>query len=158
MFDRGDCALRNVRIDRDLRRRRNDNGNLDGGNARDVNIVRNVDVVGNISDIGNVDHVRNAGNLGIVGNVRFRLKQHCFIIDANVNVAHCSGRRCSNGNSIGIYRDRQSWGQLRSSRTDNDRIAHGRYRGTDSVGTDHADGYISVRCFVSYDKPFPVPD
>jgi hypothetical protein len=86
MLDLGDCALRNVRIDRDLRRRRNDNGNRDGGN------------------VGNVDNLRDAGNVGIVGNVRFRLEQHCFIVGANVNVAHNAGRRCSNGNSVGIYR------------------------------------------------------
>jgi len=104
MFDRGDCALGNVRIDRDLRRRRDGDGNRDAGDVGNGNIVRNVDVVGNISDIGNVDNLRNDGNVGIVGNVRFRFEQHCFIV--NANVAHNSGRRCSNGNSVGIFRDR----------------------------------------------------
>ena len=161
MFDRGDCALGNVRFDRDLRRRRDGDGNRDagdGGNVGNGNIVRNVNVVGNIGDIWNVDNLGNDGNVGIVGNVRFRLEQHCFIVDANLNVAHNAGRRRSNRTSVGIYRDRQSWGQLRSSRTYDDRIARCGYRGTDSVGTDHADGCISVRCFVSYDKPFPVPN
>ena len=141
MFDPGDCALGNVRIDRDLRRRRNDNGNNDAG---DDGIVRNV------------DYPRDAGNVRIVGNVRFRLEQHCFIL--NANVAHNSGRRCSNGNSVGIYRDRQSWRQLRSNRTHNERSAHCRYRWTDSVGTSHAGGCISVSCSVFYDKPVPVPN
>jgi hypothetical protein len=149
MLDLGDCALRNVRIDLDLRRRRNDNGNGDADHSSNV---------GHNCNVRNVDFVRDAGNLGIVGNVRFRLKQHRFIVDANVDVAHNPGRRCSNGNSLGLYRDWQSWAQLRSSRTNDDRIAHCGYRGTDSVGTDHADGCVSVRCFVSYDKPFPVPN
>jgi len=153
MFDPGDCALGNVRIDRYLRRRRNDSGNRNGGNVGNGNIVRNVAVVGNISDIGNVDNLRNDGNVGIVGNVRFRLEQHGFIV--NANVTHNSGRRSSNGNSVGIYRDRQSWGQLRGSGTNDKRIAPcvcGR------VGTNDAQHYLSARCFVSDDKHFPVPD
>jgi hypothetical protein len=153
MFDPGDCALGNVRIDRDLRRRRDGDGNRDAGDGGNVG---NVNVVGNISDIGNVDNLRNDGNVGIVGNVRFRFEQHCFIV--NANVAHNSGRRCSNRNSVGIHRDRQSWGQLRGGRTDNDRIAHCGYRGTHSVGTNHADDCISLRGFVFYDKPIPVPN
>jgi hypothetical protein len=108
MFDRWDFAIGNVRIHRDLRRRRNGyrrhdvchrgNGGLHG-NVRDVNVV------GNIGNIGNVDDLRNAGHVGIVGNMRLRLKQHCFIVDSNVNVAHNAGWRRSNRNSVGIYRD-----------------------------------------------------
>jgi hypothetical protein len=104
MLDRWDCAIGNVRIDLDLRRRRN--GNFDVGDAGNVNIVRNVDIVGNISDVGNVDNLRDAGNVGIVGNVWFRLEQRCFIVDANVNGTHNAGRRRSDWTSFGIYRDR----------------------------------------------------
>jgi hypothetical protein len=90
--------------------------------------------------------------------VRFRLKQHRFIVDSDINGANGAGRRRPNRNSDGIYRDQQSGGQFRSSRTNNDRIAHGRHRGTDSIGTNHADGYTSARCFVYHDKPIPVPN
>ena len=146
MLDRWDCALGNVRIDSDLRRRRNDNGSRDVGN---------VDVVGNISDVGNVDKFRDTGDVGIVGNVRFRLEQHCIIVDAKLNVAHNSGRGCSNGNSVGIFRDRQSRGQLRSSRTNNDRIAH---CGANSGGASRTDGYISECRLTFCDKPVPMPE
>jgi hypothetical protein len=112
MLDRRGLAIGNVRIDRNLRRRRNDNGNRDRGN------------VGNISDIGNFDNLRDDGHFGIVGHVRFRLERHCFIVGANLNDVDNAGRRCSNRNSVGIYRDRQSWGQLRSSGTNDQRIAH----------------------------------
>jgi hypothetical protein len=123
MLDRGQRALRHVRIERDLRRRRNGNGNRDagdGGNGGNVNIVRNV------------GSFRN-GNIGLVGDVRFRLEQHGF--SANVNVAHNVGRRGSNRNSVGIYRDRQSWGQFRSGGTDGQRSAH---RGYARVGPNDA--------------------
>jgi hypothetical protein len=149
MFDLGNCALGHVRIDRHLRRRRNDDGNRDASNVGDVNIVRNVNVVGNIGDIRNVDNLRDAGNVGIVGNVRFRLEQHCFIVDANLNVAHNTGRRRSNRTSVGIYRDRQSWGQLRSCGTDHKRIAHS---GDGTVGANDASRYISACCFIHDDK------
>ena len=79
---------------------------------------RDSNVIGNFGDIGNVDHLRDAADLGHVRNVRLRLKQHCFVFDANIDVADGAGRRRSNRNSVGIYRDRQSWGQLRSSGTD----------------------------------------
>jgi len=72
--------------------------------------VGNVNVVGNVSDIGNVDNFGTTGNVGIVGNVRLRFKQHCFIVDPNVNVAHNAGRRRANRNSAGIFRDWQSRG------------------------------------------------
>jgi hypothetical protein len=147
MLHHRNFAIGNVRIDRYLRWRGDGNGNhdtCDGGNV----------VIGNITDIGNVDNLRDAGNLGTVGNVRFRLEQRCFIVDANVNVTHDAGRRCSNGTPIGIYRDRQSWGQLRCSRTNNDRIAHCGYRGSD---TDDAHHHLYARCFIHDDKPIPVP-
>jgi hypothetical protein len=112
MLDLGNFAVGNVRIDRDLRRRRNGRRSRDArhrGNVGHHGNIGNVDVVGNVSDIGNVDNLRNAGNDGVVGNVRFRLK-YCFIVDPNVNVAHNAGRRRSNRDSVGFYGDQQSWG------------------------------------------------
>jgi hypothetical protein len=146
MFDCGDCALRNVRIDRYLRRRRNDNGSRDagdGGNVGDHGDVWDVNIVRNVDNLG------DAGNVGIVGNVRFRLEQHCFIVGANVDVARNAGQRCSNGDSVGIYRNRQSWGQLRSSGTDDKRIAH---CGDSTVGANDANRYISACCFICDNK------
>jgi hypothetical protein len=137
MFDRGDRALGDVRINRYLRRRRNFNGNRNAGDSGDLNIVRNVDVVGNIGDIRNVDNLRDDGNFGIVGNVRLRLRQHGFIVDANVNGANNPGWRCSHGNSDGIYRDRQSWSQLRRGGTND-------YRGP--------------HCFICSGGHFPMPN
>jgi hypothetical protein len=153
MFDLGECPLGNVRIDRDLRRRRNDGGNRGGSNVGDVNIGRNVDVVGNIGDIGNVDNLGDDGNVRIVGNVRFRLEQHGFIVGANI--AHNAGRRCSNGTSVGICRGRQSGGQLCSCGTNDERIAQCVY---DGAGTNHAHHYLCAHCFIYDDKLFPVPN
>jgi hypothetical protein len=158
MLDPWDCAIGNVRIDLDLRRRRNGNGNFDGGNAGNVNIVRNVDIIRNVSDVGAVDNVRHAGNLGIVGNVWFRLEQRCLIVDANVNVTHNTGRRRSDRTSVGIDRDRQSWGQLPGSGTDAERISLCEYRGAKCVGTKHTRGYIPTRCFIYDDERLPVPN
>jgi len=79
MLDAGDCTFGNVRIDRDLRRRRYGSGNRntgyggDHGNVGNVNVVRNVDVVRNIRDLRNVDNLGDDGNVGVVGNVRLRL-------------------------------------------------------------------------------------
>jgi hypothetical protein len=143
MLDPGDYALGNVRIDLDLRRRRNDNGNRDAGDIGNVNIVRDV------------DNLRDAGNLGIVGNVRFRLEQYCFIVGANVDVTHNVGWHCSNGNPAGIYRDRKSWGQLRSSGANDERAAPCGYGG---AGPNDARHYLSARCFIRDDKHFAVPD
>jgi len=109
MFDRGDFAIGNVRIARDLRRRWNGNRNRDARDRR-IDIVRTIDIVGNLGDVGRVDILRNAGNVRVVGNVRLRLKQHCFIVVSNVNVAHPAGRQRSNRSSVGILRDWQSWG------------------------------------------------
>jgi hypothetical protein len=158
MLDRGDCAFRNVRIDRDLRRRRNDNGKRntgdrgDHGSAGNVIIVRNVDLVRNIRDLRNIDDLRDDGNVGLVGDVRLRLGQHGFIVDANF--AHNSGRGCSSGNSAGIYRDRQSWSELRSGGTDDKRIApcvYGRAR------TNDPERCLSAHGFIGDDKHYPVP-
>ena len=158
MLDPGDFAIGNVRIDRDLRRRRNGSRNRSAryrGNAGNVDLHGNVDIIGNVSDIGNVDNLRDAGNLGLVGNVRLRLKQHCLFIDSYVNVADDAGWRRSNRNSVGIYRDRQSWGQLRGSGTDDERIAHCGQRG---AGANDAHCYISAHCFIAHDKHYAGPD
>jgi hypothetical protein len=153
MLDRGDRAFRNVRIDRDLRRRRNDNGKRntgdrwDHGSAGNVIIVRNIDLVRNIRDL------RDDGNVGLIGDVRLRLGQHGFIV--NANFAHNSGRGCSSGNSAGIYRDRQSWSELRSGGTDDKRIApcvYGR------AGANDPERYLSAHGFIGDDKHYPVPN
>src|SRR5467141_4913154 len=107
MLDLGDFAIVNVRIHRELRRRRH--GRWIGG-ACHRGDVGNVDLVGNVSDIGNVDNLGDAGNLGDVGNVRLRLKQYRLIVDSNVNVAHNIGWQRSNRNSVGFDGDQQSWG------------------------------------------------
>jgi hypothetical protein len=41
--------------------------------------------------------------------VRLRLKQHCFIVVSNVDVAHNVGHRRSNRSPVGILPDWQSW-------------------------------------------------
>jgi hypothetical protein len=67
MLDFGDFAIRNVRIHRELRRRRNGRWNYGarhGGDVGNVDAVGHIDVVRNISDTGNVDHVRDDGNRG----------------------------------------------------------------------------------------------
>ena len=121
MFDRGDFANGNVRIPRYLRWRRNGNGkrNRDArhrgnvghhGNVGNINVVGNIDVVGNLGDFGSVDILRDAGNVRVVGNVRLRLKQHGFVVVANVDVAHNVGRPRSNRSPVGILPDWQSWG------------------------------------------------
>jgi hypothetical protein len=161
MLDLGDRAIIYVRIHRELRWRGRGNGNHGAGHRGDVgnvDLVRNVDLIRNFSDIGNVDHLRHAGNLGHVGNVWFRLKQHCFIVDADVNLTHDPGRRRSNRNSVGIYRDWQSWGQLGGSCTNTERVAQCGFRRTDCGHTDHTHGYVSAHCFVCNDKHVPVPE
>ena len=120
MFDRGDLAIGNVRIDRQLRRRRNGSGNRgachrgnDGGHhgrGGPHGDAGNINVVANVNCAGNVDVLGNAGHVGNVGNVRLRLEQHCFIVDADVNGADRAGRWRSNRNSVEFLRDWQSWG------------------------------------------------
>jgi hypothetical protein len=114
MSDGGDSALGNVRINRELRRRRHvgrNRGARHRGQFRRHGNVGHYDGVGDINVVNNFGDVRNAGNLGIVrsaghvgnvGNVRLRLKQRCCIVQSNVNDAHHSGRRRSNRNSVRI--------------------------------------------------------
>jgi hypothetical protein len=154
MLDPWDCAFGNVRIDRDLRRRRYGNGNRNTGDGGDHGYVGNVNIVRNIRDLWNVDNLRDDGNVGVVRNVRLRLGQHGFIVDANV--AHNRGRGCANGNSAGIYRDRQSWSELRSSGTDGKRVApsvYGRAGANDPQHCLSAHGFIH-----DDDKHHPVSD
>ena len=115
MFDRGDFAIGNVRVARDLRRRRNGNGkrNHDAwhrGNVGRRSAVGNIDLVGNLGDVGRVDILGNAGNVGVDGNVRLRFEQHCCIVNPDVNVAHNVERPRSNRSPVGILPDWQSWG------------------------------------------------
>jgi hypothetical protein len=122
MFNRGDFVIGNVRIGRQLRRRRNGTRNRgachrgNDGHHGDASHRGNngphgdagiINIVANVSSVGNVDILGNAGHVGNVRNVRLRLKQHCFIVDSNVNVnvAHHAGRRRSNRNSVGFYGD-----------------------------------------------------
>lgn len=160
MLDPGDFAIGNVRIDRYLRWRRNGNGNrgaCDSGNVGHHGNIGNVNVIRNIGDIGNIDIVRNARDLGDVGDVRFRIEQHRFIVGTKSNVTDNAGRRCSYRASVGIYRDRQPWGQLRSSGSNTERIAECWFRRADCGRTDRPHDYVSVRWFVSHGKPGPVP-
>jgi hypothetical protein len=115
MFDLGDFANGNVRVARDLRRRRNGNGHRnsdarhrghDGGRSD----VGNIDVDRNLRDVGRSDILRNGGNVGAGGNVRLRFDQHCCIVEPNVNVIHHDERRRSSRNSPGILPDWQPWG------------------------------------------------
>ena len=131
-------------------------GDCDRGNVGHHGNVGNINVVGNVSDVGRVDNFRDAGHFGIVGNVRLRLKQHCCIVDSNVNVAHSAGRRGSNGNSLGFYGDQQSWGQLRGSGTDDRRIAHCGHRGAECSATNNPHYYSSGGCVIHNDKRFPL--
>jgi hypothetical protein len=121
LFDLGDFANRNVRIARDLRRRRNGNGNRnddarhrshDGRRSaiRNINVVGNIGLDGNRADVGRNDIVRNGGNVGANGNVRLRLEQHCFIFVSNVNVGHLAERQRPSRSSVGFLRDWQFWG------------------------------------------------
>jgi hypothetical protein len=90
--------------------------------------------------------------------VRLRLKQHCFVFDSNIHVAHNAGRKRPNRNSVGIYRNRQPRGQLRGSRANTERIAQCGIRGTDCGRTDHTHGYGAGRCFIYDDKHVRVPE
>jgi hypothetical protein len=122
MFNRGDFVIGHVWIDCQLRRRRNSTRNRGachrGNNGhhgdacyrcndRSYDDAGNINIVANDSSFGNVDILGNAGHVGNVGNVRLRLKQHCFIVDSNgnVDVAHHAGRRRPNRNSVGFYGD-----------------------------------------------------
>jgi hypothetical protein len=137
MFDRGNFAIGNLRIACDLRRRRNGNGkrNLDGRHRSHV--VGNIDLDGNLADVGRIDILRHGANLGVDGNVRLRLEQHCRFVEPNVNAAHHKGR--SNRNSAGFYSNQQFRRQCRNSCTAAEHIAHGRCRPVDLSGTGDAD-------------------
>jgi len=89
--------------------------------------------------------------------VRVRLEQHCFIFGADVNDAYNARWGCSNRNYAGIYRDRQSRGELRGSSANGERIAVCTYDGT---GTDDTNRYLSAYRFILVyaDEPFPLPD
>ena len=158
MFDRGDFAIGNVRIARDLRRRWNGNGKRhfdtrNRGNAGRHAIIRNIDIDGNFGDVGIVDILRNAGNVGINRNVRLRLEQRRRIVDANVNITHHDEQPCSNRNSVGVYGGRQSRGYCRARRPNAERIAHRQRR---CAGTNDADHCISVHRFIDDDGHDPV--
>ena len=83
--------------------------------------------------------------------MRLRLGQHCFIVDANVHVTHHAGWRRSNRSSVGVYRDRQSRGQFRSSGTDDDRIALCEHSGIE-FGTNDAHRFLSIHAFLDDDR------
>ena len=158
MFDRGDFAIGNVRIARDLRRRWNGNSKRhfdtrNRGNAGRHAIIRNIDIDGNFGDVGIVDILRNAGNVGINRNVRLRLEQRRRIVDANVNIAHHDEQPCSNRNSVGVYGGRQSRGYCRARGLNAERIAHCQRR---RAGTNDADRCISVYRFIDDDRHYPV--
>jgi len=147
MLDPGDCPIGNVRIDDDLRRRRNGNGDAgDRGNVRRLGGLRYVDLW-NLADIEHVNNLRDAGNLWHVGNVRLGLQQYYVFFDANL--ADHVRRRGSNWASLGIHRDQQPWGQLRSSDTYDERTADGWGH---SGHSNHTDDCISIHCFICNDK------
>jgi hypothetical protein len=83
--------------------------------------------------------------------VRLRLGQHCLFVDPDLNFAHNSRWQRSNRNSTGVYRDRQSRGQFRSSGTDHRRIALCEHPGIE-FGTNDAHRFISVRAFLYDDR------
>ena len=151
MFDLGDFAIGNIRIARDLRRRRNGNGNRNhdarhrGDVGRRGNIgnvdVGNIDVDGNLGDVGRIDILRNVGDVGPDGNVRLRFEQPRCVVEPNVNVTHHDERRRSSRSYVGILRDQQSRGECRTRDTNAKRIAHYRQRGIEFVGTNHARGF-----------------
>jgi hypothetical protein len=156
MLDLGECPIGNVRIDRDLRRRRDDNGNGGAGDRANVGChggPRHVDV-GNVDNIEYLN-LRGAGNLRSVGNVRLGLQQHYVFFDANLDIPGNARRRGSNRTSVGIHRDQQSWHQLRGGGPYPQRTAD---CGTRSDGANHTDRYISVRCFIPNDEPLSMPN
>jgi hypothetical protein len=113
MLDDGDFAIRNVWIDRNLRRRRSGNridvarhdGDVDVGNVSNIGDI--VDLR-NLSHVGVVDNVRHAEHIRIDGYVRLGLGQRRLIVDPDFDDAYSARRRCSNRPSVGLCRDRQS--------------------------------------------------
>jgi len=121
MFDFGDLANGNVRIARDLRRRRNGNGKRnDDARHRshdrrrsavgNINVVGNIDLEGNLGNVGRIDNLRHGADVGADGNVRLRLEQHHGIFEPDVNVIHHVEQRHSSGNSAGFYSNQKSRG------------------------------------------------
>jgi hypothetical protein len=156
MLDLGECPIGNVRIDRDLRRRRDDNGN--GGACDRGNVGRHgrhwyVDV-GNANNIEYIK-LRGARDLRSFRNVRLGLQQHCVFFDANLDVADSARRRSSNRTSVRLHRDQQSWRQLRGDGPYPQRTAD---CGTRSDDANHTDRYTSIRCFIPDDEPFSMPN
>jgi hypothetical protein len=149
MFDRGDFVFGNVRIHRELRRRRNGSRNSGAchrgydrqhrdthrGNNGPCDDAGDINIVANDNSAGNVNILRNAGHVGNVGHVRLRLKQHRVIVDSDLDIAHRAGRGCSNRNSAGFHGNQQSRGWFRACGTADRRIAHCRHRGAAFVGT-----------------------
>jgi hypothetical protein len=140
MLDSGGFTIGNVWIHRELRWRRNGRWQRCASHR---------------GDIGNVGHARDGADCGRVWNVRRRLKQRRFVVHSDVNIAHDAGWRRSYWHSVGVYRNRQSWGQHRSTRPYGERIAHG---GTESGRTRHAHRDLSIHCPVNDDKLVLVSD
>jgi hypothetical protein len=153
MLYRGDCSHIDVRIYLKLRRWRNVAWSR---GTRHLGNVGNFNVVDDPVDIGNVDDLRHARHLGNDGNVRLRLEQHCLVFDTNVDFVDNAGRRCSNRNSDGIHRDRQSGGQLRSRGANytSDCGNHGIEPGPAHGTSCHTDARRSI----DDDGPLPVPE
>jgi hypothetical protein len=154
MLDVGNLAFGNVRIRLDLRWWRNGRWKRGARHCRDVgnvdlvwNDVGNVGLEWNVGDIGNAGHVRDVADLGPVGNVRRRFEQRVVLLYAYVNVADRAGWRRTHRNSSGIDRNWQSWGELRSGDTNDERTAHRECRGSHCRGANRADGYVPAPCY-----------
>jgi hypothetical protein len=87
--------------------------------------------------------------------VRLGLQQYYLFFDADLHVPDYGWRRGSNWASVGIHRDQQPWGELRSSGSYHERTADGWGH---SGHANHTDGYISIRWFICNDKPFSMPN
>src|SRR5271169_3890294 len=144
MLDVGDLAFGNVRIQLDLRWWRNGRWKRDARHCRNVG---NVHLVWNVDDIGNAGHVRDGADLGPVGNVRRRFEQRGVLLDSYINVAYRAGWCRTYRDSSGIDRNWQSWGELRSGDTNDERTAHRECRGAHSRRANPADGYIPATCY-----------
>lgn len=145
MLDAGDFAVGDVRIPSELRWRWN------GGRRRGACYRRDAGHV----DIGTVGHVRDGADLGPVGNVRRRFEQRGFLLHSYVNVADRAGWRRTHRDSSGIDRNWQSWGELRSGDTNNERTTHRERRGPHSRRANRADGYIPAPCYDDRHAPLP---
>ena len=152
MLDLRDFAIWDVRLERNLRRRRNrswDSSSRYCGIAGNVDLFGNDDIIGDVSDVGNVNNLRHAANFGHVGNVRLGFKRHRLFFESDLNVTDRARWRRSNRNPVGVYRDRQPWGQFRGCRTNDGRFTHCGHRG---ASANDAHRYISAHPFISNDK------